>query len=128
MPVFLAYIAFATLLKKNFLQSKRKTMTYFKQFQRKTLILFAAFCLVVTFTAELHHHNDNCPHFDCPLCITASVLSSCSVENSVLMVFCLAVAFYLQPKETFHRNFFIFSIFLNRSPPFIVIRATNQNL
>jgi len=119
MQAFLTYIAPHHVTEFFFYKAndKLKTMTLFKQFQRKAIILFAAVCLVVTFTTGLHHHEDNCPHFDCPLCIAGNSLSSGKMEDSVSLVFCLAVTFFLQPKETFHRNLSIYSIFPNRAPP-----------
>jgi len=92
-------------------------MTFFSQFSRKVIFLSAAICLVVTFTMGLHHHNDNCAHFDCPVCITANILSSGALEEGVSLFFCLAAVFILQPKATFHRHFSIFFIFSNRAPP-----------
>ena len=119
MTAFLTYIAPHHVTEFFFYKAndKLKTMTLFKQFQRKAIILFAAVCLVVTFTTGLHHHEDNCPHFDCPLCIAGNSLSPGTMEGSVSLFFCLAVTFFLQLKDTFHHYLSIFSIFPNRAPP-----------
>jgi len=95
-------------------------MTFFSQFTGKVIFLSVVICLVVTFTTGLHHHNDSCTHFDCPLCIAANVLSSGVVEEGVSLLFCLAAVFVLQPKATSHRHFSIFFIFSNRAPPAVL--------
>jgi len=83
------------------------------------IFLFVVICFLTTFTIVSDNLDDNFPLFNNTLSIDddEDSLFSYMIENNVSFVFCLAITFLIQTKETFNRIIYIFSIFHKRAPP-----------
>lgn len=92
-------------------------LTRLRQNHKKTILVFAAVCLISTLALAFHHHGDDHPHFDCPLCVAANSLSNASIEDNSSFVFHSLTACFHHPAEHLLRALSIFCTYPNRAPP-----------
>lgn len=93
-------------------------LIHLKHTHKKAIFFFVAVCLISTLAVAFHHHNDENPHFDCPVCVAGNSFSSAVIEGSTSFVFHSIVTGFQKPEETLFKVLSIFFTYPNRAPPF----------
>jgi hypothetical protein len=95
-------------------------MSFIKQHHKKTVFLFVLVYFISAFAIGFHHHDDDCRHFDCPICVVGNICSAVCIENAGSPVFHPLVAFIHQPVDVFPAVLSLFPSCTPRAPPFSV--------
>jgi len=93
-------------------------MMIIPRLNRKYIIFFFAIVfLFASLAITFHHHDDECEHHDCPLCVAATLFSSGNLEIHETFVFYPTTIYLFQPEESFHQALSKFPVYSDRAPP-----------
>jgi len=94
-----------------------KMMTVSHVNRKYIFFFFAILFLFASLAITFHHHDDECEHHECPLCVAASSFSSGNLEIHETFVFYPTIIYLHQPEESFHQALSKFTVYSDRAPP-----------
>jgi len=95
-------------------------MEFFKQNHKTTAFLFTLLFFISALAIGFHHHDDDCQHYDCPICVVGNLGSAVCTENTNSPVFHPLIANINQPEDVFPAGLSVFPSYTPRAPPFSV--------
>jgi hypothetical protein len=88
--------------------------------RKLTLWIVLVLMLAGIFIIAFHHHDDDCDHNDCPICIAAHQVASAIADFFPLAVFCVFITRVVAEQKLFF-PLVRYSFFSSRAPPACVL-------